>query len=84
VGAHTQKVTEVVASPILSNKPLFGFAKRHRETDPRMQVELNIALDHHAHEGNLKGVHLYLWAGADPHAPRHPQLSVLAPSNSFR
>ncbi len=52
-----------------SNKPLFGFAKRHRESDPRIQMELNIALVHHAREGNLKGVHLCLWADADPHAP---------------
>jgi len=52
-----------------SNKPLFGFAKRQREHDPRMQKELNIALVHHAREGNLKGVQLCLWAGVDPHAP---------------
>ncbi len=51
-----------------SNKPLFGWAKRHREHDPRIQVELNMALGCHAHDGNLKGVHLCLWAGADPHA----------------
>jgi hypothetical protein len=51
-----------------SNKPLFGFAKRHRENDPRIQAELNIALGSHVHEDNLKGVHLSLWAGADPHA----------------
>lgn len=52
-----------------SNKPLFGFAKRHRESDPRIQAELNSALAHHAGEGNAKGVMLCLWAGADPHAP---------------
>lgn len=52
-----------------SNKPLFGFAKRHREHDPKIQRELNIALAHHAGEGNEKGVQLCLWAGADPHAP---------------
>ncbi|HSB70086.1 MAG TPA: hypothetical protein VLT62_12200 [Candidatus Methylomirabilis sp.] len=51
-----------------SNKPLFGWAKRHRENDPRIQVELNMALGCHAHDGSLKGVHLCLWAGADPHA----------------
>jgi hypothetical protein len=56
-----------------SNKPLFGFAKRHREHDPGMQTELNIALAHHAGEGNEKGVLLCLWAGADPHA-RAPSL----------
>jgi hypothetical protein len=52
-----------------SNKPLFGFAKRHRERDPKLQKELNIALVHHVDEGNEKGVQLCLWAGADPHAP---------------
>lgn len=61
-----------------SNKPLFGFAKRHREQDPKIQTELNIALGHHASEGNAKGVQLCLWAGADPHAPamslRYPAL----------
>jgi hypothetical protein len=31
-----------------SNKPLFGFAKRHREHDAKVQNELNIALVHHA------------------------------------
>ena len=61
------------------NKPLFGFAKRHREQDPTIQAELNIALAHHASEGNAKGVYLSLWAGADPHAPticlRYPDLA---------
>ncbi len=52
-----------------SNRPLFGFAKRHRSTDPRIQMELNIALAQHVEEENLKGVHLCLWAGADPHVP---------------
>jgi hypothetical protein len=52
-----------------SNKPLFGFAKQQRERDPRMQKELNIALVHHAREGNAKGLQLCLWAGADAHAP---------------
>lgn len=52
-----------------SNKPLFGFAKRHRERDPLFQTELNAALAYHAGKGNEKGVQLCLWAGADPHAP---------------
>jgi hypothetical protein len=51
-----------------SHKPLFGFAKRHRHHSPGIQGELNIALAHHAGEGNEKGVALCLWAGADPHA----------------
>lgn len=52
-----------------SNKPLFGFAKRHRRDDPRIQFELDIALAHHAGKGNAKGVELCLWAGGDPHTP---------------
>jgi hypothetical protein len=52
-----------------SNKPLFGFAKRHRTHDSKVQTELNIALLHHVSEGNEKGIQLCLWAGADPHAP---------------
>lgn len=50
-----------------SNKPLFGFAKRHRPGEPKIQVELDIALAYHAGEGNEKGVMLCLWAGANPH-----------------
>jgi hypothetical protein len=60
-----------------SNKPLFGFAKRHREHDGKVQNELDIALVHHANEGNEKGVQLCLWAGADPHSPA---LSLRFPS----
>jgi hypothetical protein len=52
-----------------SNKPLLGFAKRHRLTDPRIQNELDIALAHHSSEGNEKGVQLCLWAGANSHTP---------------
>ena len=51
-----------------SNRPLFGFAKRHRIEDPKIQRELNIALGCHARKGNERGVALCLWAGADPHA----------------
>lgn len=52
-----------------SNKPLFGFARRHRRTDPKIQEELNLALRYHAGEANERGIALCLWAGADPHAP---------------
>lgn len=52
-----------------SNKPLFGYAKRHLPDDPKIQFELDVALAHHAWEGNEKGVMLCLWAGADPHTP---------------
>jgi len=52
-----------------SNKPLFGFAKRHWRTDAKIRAALNSALAYHAGERNEKGVALCLWAGADPHAP---------------
>jgi hypothetical protein len=52
-----------------SNKPLLGFAKRHRATDAKIQLELDIALAHHAGEGNEKGVQLCLWAGGNHHRP---------------
>lgn len=52
-----------------SNKPLYGFARRHRKSDPKIQREIDIALGHHAWKGNERGVALCLWAGADPHAP---------------
>ncbi len=52
-----------------SNKPAFGFARRHRLEVPGIQAELNSALAYHVGEGNEKGLQLCLWAGADPHAP---------------
>ena len=51
-----------------SNRPLYGFAKRHRSEDPKIQRELNMALCEHVREGNERGIALCLWAGADPHA----------------
>lgn len=39
-----------------SNTPLFRFAKRHRGSDPQIQVELNAALVCHAGERNEKAV----------------------------
>jgi hypothetical protein len=52
-----------------SNRPLYGFAKRHRAEDPKIQRELNMALCEHVREGNERGIALCLWAGADPHSP---------------
>lgn len=57
LGAHT------------SNRPLFGFARRHCEHDPKIQRELNMALAESVERENERGVALCLWAGADPHAP---------------
>ncbi len=52
-----------------SNRPLYGFVKRHRLEDSRIQREVDIALGAHVREGNKRGIiSLCLWAGADPHA----------------
>lgn len=60
-----------------SNRPLLGFAKRHRAEDPKIQAELNMALGCHVRAGNERGVALCLWAGADPHAPApNPDLGI--------
>jgi hypothetical protein len=60
-----------------SNRPLLGLVKRHRTEDPKIQMELNIALGYHVREGNERGVNLCLWAGADPHAAApNPALGV--------
>ena len=43
--------------------------KKYRARFPSFPEQANIALRHHAKEGNLKWVSLLLWAGADPYAP---------------
>jgi hypothetical protein len=52
-----------------SNRPLFGFAKRYRAEDLKIQRELNLALRYQVRQGNEKGIALCLWAGADAHTP---------------
>ena len=60
-----------------SNRPLLGFAKRHRIGDTKIQRELDIALGYHVRAGNERGIALCLWAGADPHAPApNPELGL--------
>lgn len=51
-----------------SNKPLWGWTKRHAPDNPQIQRQLDMALGEHVHEGREKGVLLSLWSGADPHA----------------
>lgn len=63
-----------------SNRPLYGFAKRHRSEDPRIQRELNMALCEHVREGNERGIALCLWAGADPHTAA-PSLHNVRPDD---
>lgn len=49
-----------------SNKPAYGWAKRHKD-DPRVARELAMALGDAVMENREKAVQLLLWAGADSH-----------------
>jgi hypothetical protein len=51
-----------------SNKPAFGFAKKHCVSDPAIRRQLDTALAQQAYRGSMKGAVLCLWAGADPYA----------------
>lgn len=51
-----------------SNRALYGFARKHRQHEPKIQRELNMALVEQVERDNVRGVALCLWAGADPHA----------------
>ena len=53
-------------STTTSNKPAYGWARRHRE-DPRVAYQLALALGDAVFENREKAVCLLLWAGADPH-----------------
>ena len=48
-------------------RPLIGVYMRYREKIPELKHQIDLALRHHAREGNLKWVSLLLWAGANPY-----------------
>ena len=48
------------------NRPLYGYAKNHRESDPPIQRALDVGLGAAVREESDKAVSLCLWAGADP------------------
>lgn len=48
-------------------RPFIGVYMRYREKIPELKHQIDLALRHHAREGNLKWVSLLLWAGADPY-----------------
>jgi len=52
-----------------SNKPLYGFVKQHRESDTKIAVELQLALNTSIREGSDRAIALCLWAGAEPRKP---------------
>lgn len=49
------------------NKPLCGFARHHRGSDPRIQTALDLALGHAIEKQKARATALCLWAGANPH-----------------
>lgn len=53
-------------SETTSNKPAYGWAKRHAE-DPRVANALSLALGEAVWDRREKAVALLVWAGADPH-----------------
>ncbi len=49
-------------------RPALGLLKRHLPERPELMLQAELALRHHASQGNTKWVALTLWAGADPWA----------------
>jgi hypothetical protein len=49
-------------------RPALGLLKRLAPAQPELMQQANLALRHHAREGNAKWVALMLWVGADPWA----------------
>lgn len=49
-------------------RPTLGLLKRYAPEHPELVRQADLALRHHAAEGNSKWVALTLWAGADPWA----------------
>jgi hypothetical protein len=47
-------------------KPQLRIYLQYRDKHPTLRHQLNVALKHHAQEGNLRWVALLLWAGGDP------------------
>lgn len=47
----------------------FRILKAYEDRFPQLRQQANLALRHHAKEGDAKWVSLMLWAGADPYAP---------------
>lgn len=48
-------------------RTFIGVYMRYREKIPELRRQVDLALRHHARDGNLKWVSLLLWTGADPY-----------------
>ncbi len=53
---------------IRSTHPFLGIYKAYIERHPELQFQADLALRHFCEEGNLRGVSLLMWLGANPRA----------------
>jgi hypothetical protein len=50
-------------------RPFVEYKNAHPELAPALKAQADRALRYFAYEGDLKGVSLMMWAGADPRTP---------------
>jgi len=65
-GADLEAEHPVAWALIYKIRPALGLVKRFGDVHPHVMRQAEVALRHHAYEGNVKWVSLLLWAGADP------------------
>ncbi|MEO6874249.1 MAG: hypothetical protein ABI222_05455 [Opitutaceae bacterium] len=58
----------VARSLDFKGRPILGFIKQYRDRFPCLQRQIDIALHVFTGDGDLRGIALMLWVGADPHA----------------
>ncbi len=68
IDLSAQKALAGAVASSTRNLPLYGFLKRHRLEDPRLQRGLDVGLCRAVERENEKAVSLCVWAGADPWA----------------
>lgn len=67
-GASLVRESPIAWGLVHKIRPALGLLKRHVAEQPELMRQAELALRHHASEGNSKWVALTLWAGADPWA----------------
>lgn len=68
-GAEVEKGNPLAYALSERIRTALGIFKKYEKRFSTFGEQVNIALRHHASEGNLKWVSLMLWAGGDPYAP---------------
>src|SRR5690606_4672554 len=67
-GASLVRESPIAWGLVHKIRPALGLLKRHVAEQPELMRQAELALRHHASEGNSQWVALTLWAGADPWA----------------